>query len=709
MLVRTAVLILLLAGLSIASAADTRVTLESATPVEICPTCKTVTVPIKVGEKQIKLTEQPEVEAVLLAGDRRDSAKFAAKWIGTPKPLAIEISIDADALTRAGTYDIYLNLQPKSDPGGDRLKFQVTHPAPKLATITKLIIDRTYFFIGLKFDTRPKLYVTEISKKSNLTNLKIRSVGNASIGNKPIGGTLEFSNVPNRIDAGDTKNPEYQLANDFDVGTATGSLRLDVDETLDPIATADFEVRSHVHWIYIGLTIVVGLLCSYFIKVYLQQRLELDQAQVDAQELIDHIRDEETRHVDNTFRAAYRDQLGALVLALQGDSPQTINDAKTALDTAWRTAFQALSAGHQERQANYDKLRDVTNYNWLVPLSVLAPVTAASNAQAAVLPLLELDNLDQVRDQLAHITSDLGNEVRRAALEWQSNERQILDALLAKPDGISKTISLALEKPATDLSASLNRVSAASAVATTDQIQQVLNDVQFERLSVVQFGIWLKNAIGVEIANAEDLINKAHLLNWDSTAFSVLPMAEESFLAFLDVTVDAPKPIDLTHQLNTIQQAWTDALQGQFAVPNVNVQNALDAHDYLEATRTAIREKRGAVAPLGAVALAAPALVIPGFVPGTGVATHSSIYAFHSHFQTLFAPPPVARTHVTPAGQLRKDKLLQSFVIGTLLIVAGYGLQLNTFVGTFTDFSTLFFWAFGLDITVDALKNIAHK
>ena len=49
------------------------------------------------------------------------------------------------------------------------------------------------------------------------------------------------------------------------------------------------------------------------------------------------------------------------------------------------------------------------------------------------------------------------------------------------------------------------------------------------------------------------------------------------------------------------------------------------------------------------------------------------------------------------------------FTGAILLVVAGYGLQLSTFVGTFTDFSTLFFWAFALDLTVDQIGKVAKK
>jgi hypothetical protein len=67
------------------------------------------------------------------------------------------------------------------------------------------------------------------------------------------------------------------------------------------------------------------------------------------------------------------------------------------------------------------------------------------------------------------------------------------------------------------------------------------------------------------------------------------------------------------------------------------------------------------------------------------------------------------RNSLDQTAQPKRDNLTQSFIVGVLLVVAGYGLQLNTFVGTFADFSTLFFWAFALDLTVDQLGKLTKK
>ena len=172
-------------------AADTLVKPETATPIEICSSCTQVRVPLVPDDKsKVKIDEAPEVELVFLGAAPKNAGKFSSKWIGQPFPRAIEIVLDSSETEQAGTYDLYLNLQPHSDPGAGRLKIQLIRPAATIEAIPKLIINRTYWFISWKCDTHPDLRVTETSKKSGIKISGFRPLSNASIGTTPIGGTL---------------------------------------------------------------------------------------------------------------------------------------------------------------------------------------------------------------------------------------------------------------------------------------------------------------------------------------------------------------------------------------------------------------------------------------------------------------------------------------------------------------------------------------
>jgi hypothetical protein len=467
-----------------------------------------------------------------------------------------------------------------------------------------------------------------------------------------------------------------------------------------------------VHWIYIGLTIAVGLIFSYLLKVRLQQSIEFNQAHLDAQKLIETINREADRHVDPTFLAAYHDELETLTTAMNGDSATDINNAKVALDTCWHGALQALLKKHQDQLDALDKLRDITNYDWLVPPTVTQAIRRARVAQADVAQAIERDDLTKADVGRQQIILDLGNEIRAAAMAWQTSIQQIITALQAGPHGISAGISTALATPAKDLLASLTKVNATIALATPEQIQQALSDIKFERASVQQFFDWLSNAIEMERATAETQIPNPPPATWNAATFAVAPTAVAAFTTFLATLVDDPDAAALPAELAAVHQAWTNALQGQFPAPNALVQAQLDARDYVQATNVAVQHKiAGRAAAVAALAghAAGAAFTAPAFHGNAAMAAAAPFYAIRTRFQTVATHPPAVRTTVTDAARLKREKLTQSVLVGFLLIVAGYGLQLGTFVGTFTDFSTLFFWAFALDLTVDQVGKAVKK
>jgi len=169
--------------------------------------------------------------------------------------------------------------------------------------------------------------------------------------------------------------------------------------------------------------------------------------------------------------------------------------------------------------------------------------------------------------------------------------------------------------------------------------------------------------------------------------------------------VDDPKPPEVSAQLEGVHKAWTDALVNQFSGGEPSVQTQLEARDYIQAAAVAVQKKRGLAV---AAPAAGPAAVMqPFLLPATAAALPMSVSRML--YQTVTMPAAAVPTSVTTAKKLRKDKGFQSAIIALLLVVAGYGLQLGTFVGTFTDFSTLFFWAFALDLTVDQVGKIAKK
>jgi hypothetical protein len=60
---------------------------------------------------------------------------------------------------------------------------------------------------------------------------------------------------------------------------------------------------------------------------------------------------------------------------------------------------------------------------------------------------------------------------------------------------------------------------------------------------------------------------------------------------------------------------------------------------------------------------------------------------------------------VRTKAQLLLDKSIQSVILFILVAIGGLSMYHAAFVGNLDDFAKIFFWAFGLDITVDAVRT----
>jgi hypothetical protein len=691
-------------------AAETLVKPEITTPIEICPSCKEVRVLLVPDSKlKINLNDGPEVESAYFNGSiPRDAGKFTAKWIGEKFPREIRVVLDTEETKQAGMYDLYLNLQPVSEPGEGRLKIQLMRPAASLEAIPKLIIDRKFKFSWSS--DYPDLRVTETSKKSKITISGIRPVSNSVIDAKTIGGTLGFPQKHVEIEPGDQVKLDYKLDGSFELGTATGTMKIDAPQLASPISF-DFEVRSRVHWMWIGITIIVALFLSWGVKVVLQHKIEIVQARVDAQKLIEMIALEEKRHKEPNFAAAYSKEKSDLTEAIKGKDPNAINKAKSYLDDKWRKELEKLDKQHQDEKIALDKLSDITINHWLVPPQVVKAIDGARTAQARVMQLLECDDLTKASNERQMILSTLGDNIRTAAIDWQTLELEIVKAIQKEPPGIPAAISAELAKTTTDLLASLHKVDASTKLDTTEQILQTLNDLKFERNLVYQFVDWLSAVIQGVCDSAALKIPDPPPAEWNTEAFALAPAAVNKFTSFLKKElVDNPDAQKVPAQINEVHKAWTHALQGQFKTLNGQVDMHLNARDYVQATMAAV-EEMGKSKGFSYFTTQHPSyeLIVPEFHRYMVGTLSQPTYALRTWYNVVTAPAPAMPTSVTLGKELMWDKGLQSAIIGLLLIVAGYGLQLNTFVGTFTDFSTLFFWAFALDLTVDQVKTLTKK
>jgi hypothetical protein len=198
------------------------------------------------------------------------------------------------------------------------------------------------------------------------------------------------------------------------------------------------------------------------------------------------------------------------------------------------------------------------------------------------------------------------------------------------------------------------------------------------------------------------------------TGLSPLKKKLDAFSNAILQAASDPKPaIDgLAKQLVELQQAWLDALTELLPVTAAaqlpQVQALIQHQDFLGAAAivataiSTIKQKDANVilGRTGGINTKVPSWPsLSGFLAPSPLTVVSSF----PHFVTI--PGALAALQLKSESQIRWAKGVQTLVLAALFTVFAYSSNSRTFGGTWSDVSTIFFAAFGIDMTVDGLLS----
>jgi hypothetical protein len=72
-------------------------------------------------------------------------------------------------------------------------------------------------------------------------------------------------------------------------------------------------------------------------------------------------------------------------------------------------------------------------------------------------------------------------------------------------------------------------------------------------------------------------------------------------------------------------------------------------------------------------------------------------------------PATIEHLRVSTFRGLLINRLVQNLIIGAGIAVIGYAIFSEKFVGTVQDLAAIYFWAFGIDLSVSALVAASGK
>jgi hypothetical protein len=394
--------------------------------------------------------------------------------------------------------------------------------------------------------------------------------------------------------------------------------------------------------------------------------------------------------------------------AVRGSNPEAITTAKTQLDQSWRAAVQGFAQRKQAEEAGLAALRATAESDWLVPEIVAQAIRDAAPAEAVqgVAAAVAENDLASAAQRRQRLITALGAAVPAAAVRWQQTVGSVIQLLQTEP-GLSKTVKESFGPPAKAAAVSLNRV-AVDPLTTLAKIEEALMSVGVERSAVKQLLDGLADIIELEWLNVTQTLNPAPA-GWDPAAFEKVGVATKAFRDFLRTIPDRPDLGATAQNLHALHSAWREGVGGQFGGGNKEIQEALSHDDYVAAIKAA-------AAPHAVPPLEGPALL-------AGPAARTAALPFPMQSPVALVPPhrvntfltidgaagPVTWTEAGLARNLWAEKLIQSILLGVIVLAGAYGFNSDSFLGTPADFLTLFFWAFGLDLTVDAVSRITRK
>src|SRR6185369_3404282 len=329
--------------------------IDATDPVRICMDCAPqramfpVSVLPKAGSLALTDKDAPLVIGVSTSTTRIQQLedRFHASWqpvTGEPQWIVLTIN---PPLRDPGTYDVVLNLFPTRRPQAPRKTVKLIVAPAVLQVPEKLLVHRTLRWPLKETIESTPLLVYETGRAAAIERLRFMTMPFAN-GNEPVEGSVEgtvakaASKTPSPdVPAGESARVTIMPKGDFPLGLSSGAVLIAASELAAPIKIP-IDVRSEITPVYLAVSIVAGLILSWWVKVVLQKRLQVNQARAAAATLLTLVDADRSSYRDSIFLEAIEQSRTALLAATAADDAAAIEKARADLDTKWRDARKSL-------------------------------------------------------------------------------------------------------------------------------------------------------------------------------------------------------------------------------------------------------------------------------------------------------------------------------------------------------------------------------
>lgn len=638
----------------------------------------------------------------------------------------IELEVNTKLASRWGTYEVWIeaNAANAQKHGAEILKISVEHPAASLRTPGKLTAEVVRGTVREdRFEVTPlSLELTsDVSRVSNPVLGAIRFPGEI----KPISGSLTLAKP--LVDLDLASKPIYlpwTMTGEFPLGVTEAETEIRAAQLKDPVAVK-VSIRSRRSLTWLWFATILGLALGWALKSWLESYLQLGRARREGARVRDVIEEQLRRYPDTEFEEKLRSCCEELGDAVRGKDAAAITNAATDAQTKLTAELTKLQEGQQT-------LRTTIN-TWLTAVSpkrelpdALLKVAATANRELREAAITLKSDCTSAKTKVDEITQSLLLDLKTESARWKEGmksglgelsdperltlPRAVADHLAAASNEITKTLLDLINTEPVDgptigaLLEAVDRLRRQVLIGVIEPTDAAVSRVANRVLQTLEGAGALPSAVRDGTRAVVSAVG--NLLSQGSV--------EERLKALAPGAAQELRDFD----------AWFRKMVSNVQVGDIEAQKQIaalvKARDYEGAARRAA-EAKTAVATGEAEDVKLDKRVRPTGAPVSGsveaAASAGTVLglakAVPERWVDLVASEsimPAAQVHVTVAQaerQIRIAQAAQSVVVGALFLVVAHVTYAEKYLGTFSELAAVFFWAFGLDVTVSKLIEAA--
>jgi hypothetical protein len=607
-------------------------------------------VPVELGPRVRARRVSAQLTSVSIGQteDRRLHRRLSARFVPAVNGHGPAISVRAElGRLRPGTFNLVVTLIGRR--AGRRVRQQVDLSLilvpAKLREPAALDLRHLAGLVGTD-PANKSLYLAEISGRSRLSHVVVeQDTSTAS-------GVVSFpSNTT--IRPGDVARLTPTLQGHFPIGTTTGTLQVRARELEQPVTVSFAVVTERSKW-WIVVVALIGIVLGWVTRVLVRDQVARSTARLEALRLLRTIEEELGRRVDGGFQ----DRAGGLhqrlkVAISDSDDPGSLERTTSEIAAELQREIDVDRKARATALKRIASAEDLIGRGWKLPPAAAQDLRETGDALNGAEALL-------ARGNVGAATAHVEKLEQRLARTVQERTQSLIDA-------IGRLVS---EIPA-QMPAPLPE---AENLAT--HLRKLVDDYNAQTPRRLELGDALQQLHELSVAVDGVL---GGLTAWANEAPSRSPDQ-----------ADRQK-----RMLEAIAAARRDPLSGIDAVAtalSVIVKKASGRGDRARTDEGPLIVV-GTPAPTPAIHTAALPAIDPTVVGPAKFKPDGTV------------PEGIFQTR----GQLFLATLLQTALVGVVLVLLAYGLFEGTWVGTLDDFATVFFWAYGLDIGTQVALDAARQ